>query len=86
MKVCIKTRSPSTSLPSITVKWPIDHDMDAQYQVKCNLYIPWFWKVKTKILHIRSASVKGRTYGRRDGRKTNDFSGKFVQFRIKNYR
>ena len=23
MKVCIKTRSPSTSLPSITVKWPI---------------------------------------------------------------
>ena len=22
-KVCIKTRSPSTSLPSITVKWPI---------------------------------------------------------------
>ena len=29
MKVCIKTRSPSTSLPSITVKWPIEKSKDS---------------------------------------------------------
>ena len=31
----------------------IDHDMGVQCQVKCNLYISWFWKVKTNILDIR---------------------------------
>ena len=63
----------------------IDHDMDAQYQVKCNLYIPWFWKLKTKILHIR---YRERADVRTEGRKQEQtiFSGKFVQFRIKNYR
>ena len=37
-RVCIKTRSPSASLPSITVKWPIENQKFKRRTKVCNIW------------------------------------------------